>query len=157
MGCGKSNIGYHLARYLGYEFLDTDRIIEAETGFRVQYLFALHGEQYFRDLETAWCAKTLPTAHRAIIATGGGLPVSETNQAYLKKHSYVIWLDVALETLKARFIPTEKRPLASQLEEKFIERLPIYQALADMRYDAGEIDRATHIKLVDHLKRALCA
>ncbi|MFM7554937.1 MAG: shikimate kinase, partial [Verrucomicrobiota bacterium] len=52
MGVGKSTVGQILASILDFEFIDTDRVIEAREGRRISEIFAREGEGHFRDLET---------------------------------------------------------------------------------------------------------
>ncbi len=51
MGAGKTTVGERLARLLGWDFLDTDRWIEEDTGLGVAEIFREKGEAWFRDQE----------------------------------------------------------------------------------------------------------
>ncbi len=52
MGSGKSTVGAELALRLQLSFTDLDRRIEAVEGNTIAEIFAVHGEAYFRALET---------------------------------------------------------------------------------------------------------
>tara|TARA_Y100000389_G_scaffold156487_1_gene157363 strand:- start:6892 stop:7407 length:516 start_codon:yes stop_codon:yes gene_type:complete len=144
MGSGKSSVGRRLAGLIGYDFLDIDYILECQTGYHIQALFALKGEAYFRQLEAEWCQSELPTLEKTVIATGGGLIVNPHNQTALREYTTVVWLDVNLSDLKKRLRFDKKRPLSSQLETLYTDRKPLYSASAHIRfaYDDAVVDSA---------------
>jgi hypothetical protein len=52
MGSGKSTVGRALANKIGYQFLDSDREIEARCGVDIPTIFDYEGEAGFRDRES---------------------------------------------------------------------------------------------------------
>ena len=70
MGTGKTTIGRLLADRVGYEFVDTDAIIESRHG-PIADIFATQGEERFRSIERALAAE-LAERTRLVISTGGG-------------------------------------------------------------------------------------
>ena len=53
MGTGKSTVGRQVARELGFEFVDTDNLIEELAGVSVAKIFDQSGEAVFRKIERA--------------------------------------------------------------------------------------------------------
>ena len=53
MGTGKTSVGKELSRKLGYQFVDTDVLIEGREGKPVALIFKENGEDYFRKTEQA--------------------------------------------------------------------------------------------------------
>src|SRR6185369_10927575 len=51
MASGKTAVGRRLARRLGFDFVDTDQVIEDQAGATVSEIFAREGEPAFRRLE----------------------------------------------------------------------------------------------------------
>ena len=51
MGCGKSSVGRLAAKDLGFEFVDTDALVEERAGISISEIFATEGEATFRQLE----------------------------------------------------------------------------------------------------------
>jgi shikimate kinase len=109
MGSGKSTIAPLLAEQLGYQYFDTDQVIEQVAQRSISDLFAQAGEASFRDLETQVLAE-LATYGRKTIATGGGIVLKPENWGYLRQ-GVVIWLDVPLELLQTRLQHDQHRPL----------------------------------------------
>jgi shikimate kinase len=109
MGAGKSSTGITLADALGYQFFDTDAVIEAAAGQTIPEIFAQQGEAAFRQLETEVLAE-LSAYKQLVIATGGGIVTRQQNWSYLH-HGIVIWLDVPLDVLKQRLEGDMGRPL----------------------------------------------
>ena len=91
MGVGKSTVGQVLASLLGFEFIDTDRVIETRTGRRIADIFAEEGEAAFRALEARMVAE-LETRSGLVISTGGGLIVNPENLASLRGHALIVCL-----------------------------------------------------------------
>ncbi|HEX3470040.1 MAG TPA: shikimate kinase, partial [Silvibacterium sp.] len=71
MGAGKSTTGLLLAQKLGWQFLDTDAVIEARTGVTIAQLFEQRGEAAFRTFETE-TIRDYAQAEHLVLALGGG-------------------------------------------------------------------------------------
>ena len=110
MGTGKSSVGRQVADALHFDFLDTDRVIEARAGKSITEIFAQDGEPTFRDWERR-VVEELAKRNKTVIATGGGLPVKEGNLASLKTHALVVCLWAGPETIWERTREHQHRPL----------------------------------------------
>ncbi|HLP26439.1 MAG TPA: shikimate kinase, partial [Acidobacteriota bacterium] len=60
-GTGKSTVGRHAARTLGYTLLDVDHEIERAQGKPIPQIFAEQGEPAFRVMERAFIASGHPS------------------------------------------------------------------------------------------------
>lgn len=128
MGTGKTTIGRLLASRLGYLFLDSDKKVEYESNMTIREIFELHGEGYFRQKEEAVIAK-LARYHNVVIATGGGVVLSNENMRRLKKNGIIITLTASLETILERTARRTTRPLLLD----FLEREEIVNKLLHER------------------------
>jgi len=109
MGAGKSSTGAVLAQALGYQFFDTDAVVEAAAGQTIAEIFDRQGEAAFRQMETNVLAE-LSTYRRLVVATGGGIVTQRQNWSYLH-HGIVVWLEVSPDVLQARLARDTGRPL----------------------------------------------
>jgi len=136
MGSGKTTVGQALAQQLGYQFFDTDAVVEQVTGQTIAQIFAELGEAGFRDLESRVLSE-LSAYTRLAIATGGGVVTRRENWGYLR-HGVIVWLDVPLEQLQARLQTDTTRPLLqgkdglTQLQTLLDQRRSLY-AQADVQ------------------------
>lgn len=144
MGAGKSTLGKYLAKERKCRFIDTDLLIEAEQGRQIKDIFAVEGEEFFRQLETG-CLKTLlEQKETAVIAVGGGLPMREENQKLMKQLGKVVYLKARTETLVGRLTGDTKRPMlqGADLKERIITLMEIredtYKNLADLEYSTDD-------------------
>ena len=162
MGAGKSSTGKALALALGYQFFDTDAVLEAAAGRTIPDIFAEEGEAIFRQQETEVLAQ-LAAYRRLVIATGGGIVTQRQNWSYLH-HGIVVWLDVPLAVLAQRLAGETGRPLLQRpdwrqtLADLVEQRQPLY-AQADVRVAVGAEDNveaiaAQILSLVDERLRA---
>lgn len=127
--CGKSTVARLLAERTGRRVYDTDALITEREGMEITDIFAKHGEEYFRDAESAVIHDISQTSG-CIIATGGGAVLREKNISALKSNGKVYFIDKPLEEL----MPTDDRPLASSAEairKRYNERYATYCATAD--------------------------
>ena len=82
-GAGKSTVGSALAQELGWALVDSDHLIEAAYGARLQDITDALGKSAFLDTE----AKVISAikANRTVIATGGSVVYRDT--AMCKRHT----------------------------------------------------------------------
>lgn len=155
MASGKSSIGRHLAALLGREFIDTDSMIVAKHG-PITQIFDQLGESTFRQLEESAVAEAIRETKPAVISLGGGAIISPRNRALLENQT-VILLMTDLETVLSR-ANLEKRPLLRDDPEAWNrileERMPLYQAAADVTFDTGKLPRELLAqRIADWLRR----
>ncbi len=100
MGTGKSTVGKLLAALLGYDFVDTDAVIEERFG-PIPEIFATHGEAAFRARE-AEVALELSDRDGLVIGTGGGLMLQEASAQALDRTGAVFCLVASVDTIVAR-------------------------------------------------------
>ncbi|MDE7078289.1 MAG: AAA family ATPase, partial [Alistipes sp.] len=81
MGCGKSTLARKVARRLGVEAIDTDRVVEEQEGASVFDIFRYEGEERFRQIEREALERIIADPAAAVVSTGGGLPVWRDNMA----------------------------------------------------------------------------
>ena len=109
MGAGKTTVGRRLSQKIGWEFVDTDSLVEKNCGTSVNVIFEVEGEKGFR-LREKKVIEMVMNRDQQIIATGGGAPTLEKNRKYLSK-GFVIYLYVKPQSLWARLQHDDSRPL----------------------------------------------
>src|SRR5690349_9779443 len=97
MGAGKSAVGRALAELSGREFVDTDLLLQQRLGRPISQLFAVYGEDAFRDHETSILRSLEPLP--VVLATGGGIVVREENWSELRRLGTTIYLRATPETI----------------------------------------------------------
>ena len=136
MGCGKSTIGRKIAEMLSVSFFDTDQWIEEKEGITISEIFAAKGEAYFRDLETECLKELLKKEHLPmVVSVGGGLPVREENQKFLKQLGKVIYLKATPDTIYERLKGDTTRPLLQT--ENPLQRIKDMISFREEKYQAA--------------------
>jgi shikimate dehydrogenase len=143
MGCGKTTVGTRLAELQGYSFLDTDKYIEEKAGCSISEIFTKHGEEYFRNMETAVLRELNNSLSHTVISTGGGLPLRQENADELSKLGKVVYLRITPEEVMSRLAGDRTRPLLAcdnpeaKVRELLSYRNPIYEKGADLIVDVS--------------------
>lgn len=130
-GSGKTTIGKIIAQMLGRKFVDTDDLIREKCGCEISRIFAEHGEQYFRDIESEVIAE-ISKETCLVIATGGGAVLREQNADELSQNGRLIFIDADINEL----IATNDRPLSNtpeKLKQLYDTRYPIYCDRCDIK------------------------
>jgi len=141
MGAGKSKVGRRLALRLGLPFSDSDPEIEAAAGETIEEIFANRGEQVFRDGERRVIARLLAQPVH-VLATGGGAFMDPMTRSLIGRRGVSLWLRADLDTLVARVLRRNDRPLLKRGDPREIlaglieRRHPIY-AEANLTVDSG--------------------
>ena len=142
MGVGKTSVGTRLAKDLGYVFVDTDELIEADQKITITEIFSTFGEPYFRDVETR-VIKRLLEDEGQVISTGGGAVVRDENRKAFKENGVTICLTAHPESIYGRIRHETHRPLLqgpdpqTKIRELLAAREPYYRQ-ADFIVDTSE-------------------
>ena len=140
-GAGKSSIGVLLAKRLGYQFVDTDLLIQGEAHCRLQQIIAHHGLAAFKALEEKVVCRL--EARHSVIATGGSVVYSEVAMQHLQQLGRLVHLDLPLEALQRRVRNMDSRGLVLDPGETFADlyarRLPLYRRYAELTIACGEL------------------
>lgn len=139
-GSGKSSVGRALAACLGWQFIDTDERIEAQTGRTIAEIFTRDGEPKFRALETA-VIQDVARGARQVLSVGGGAVLDPENCASLRAAGVCVWLTAPAEELHRRTQAdpgtATRRPALTdatgvdEVRRLLAARQPLYAALAD--------------------------
>lgn len=153
-GAGKSTLAPLLAQRLGWQWMDTDRLLEAYYGRPLDGIYSHLGRDGFLACESGLVERL--GASRMVISTGGSVIYSPVAMDRLRLLGPVVWLRIGLQTFLSRVGDASGRGFArrpgQQLAEIFAERTPLYRDGCDLAVDT---DQGTPEQCVDRLVAAL--
>ena len=139
-GAGKSTVGVVLAKVTGNKFVDSDLVIQEQTGKLLHELITEHGLEGFLEIENQINAEL--DATKAVIATGGSVIYGKEAMEHLKEIGLVVYLKLSLESITDRLGDLQQRGVALKdgqgLKELYEERVPLYEKYADIIIDCEE-------------------
>ncbi len=144
MGAGKTSVSATLGEMLEREVVEMDTCIIRREGMSISDLFALKGEDYFRQCETALlreCSQWEPV----VVSCGGGVPMREENVQAMRACGTVVLLTAHPKVILERVKDDHSRPLLEgHKDERYIAQLMEqrrlkYQAAADITIDTSEL------------------
>lgn len=138
---GKSTAGVILAKILGYQFIDSDLIIQEKEQRLLKDIIAQDGLESFIAIEDNINSKI--KAKKSIIATGGSVIYGKRAMEHLGSIGCIIYLRVNFKTLDKRLGNIKKRGVVLKdnqgLEDLYNERCPLYERYAHVIIDAEEM------------------
>ncbi|WP_321419487.1 shikimate kinase [uncultured Desulfobacter sp.] len=137
---GKSTVGVLLAKQLGYDFLDTDILIQTKENMTLPQIIKKKGLKGFLDIEAAHVLGL--GTELQVISTGGSVIYRERAMRHLKKIATVVYLYADLPTLLTRLSDIEGRGVAidpsSSIDTLYKERTSLYDKFCDIKIVCGE-------------------
>ena len=149
-GAGKSTIGVVLAKVLGYQFLDSDLLIQKQEKRRLSEIIEEEGYKGFKDVENRVTASI--EAENPVIATGGSVVYCEEAMEHLKSIGTVVYLKLSLNALSKRLGNLKGRGVllreGQNLTDLYEERTPLYEKYADIVIDEEGKDLEASLEIL---------
>ena len=155
-GVGKSTVGVILAKVLGYEFVDSDLLIQKAEKRLLREIIAQEGQAGFLKIENRVNASI--DMEKTVIATGGSVVYCTEAMEHLKKIGTVVYLKLDYEILKKRLGNLRCRGVVLQkgqtLKDLYDERTPLYEKYADIVVDEKNLNiEETLQKILEKLEK----
>ena len=141
---GKSTIGVILAKVIGYDFIDSDLLIQRKEGKRLSEIIEEKGIDGFLAVENEVNASI--EASQCVIATGGSAVYGVEAMQHLREIGAVIYLQVDFDVIQKRLRNIRQRGVVLRegqtLRDLYDERTVLYEKYADLivREGSGEIE-----------------
>ena len=136
-GVGKSTVGVILAKVLGYQFVDSDLVIQKEEGKLLKEIIAEVGPVGFIEVENRINAG-LEVEH-SVVATGGSVVYGKEAMEHLKSIGVVVYLSLPYEEISRRLSDIKGRGVVLRdgqtLKDLYDERTLLYEKYADVQID----------------------
>lgn len=156
-GAGKSTLGVILAKIFGYEFLDSDLLIQKREGKLLCEIMEECGTEGFLKIEED--VNTSINADNTVIATGGSVVYERKAMQHFKEIGKIVYLELDYPSLQKRLGDMKARGVVLKdgqtLLSLYEERTPLYEAYADIILKEERTLEDTVEKLVDILKKEL--
>jgi len=141
-GCGKSTVGVLLAKALGMGFLDTDVVLQAKEGRKLQQIIDEIGIESFLDKEQEAIINLV--CHHTVIATGGSVVYREDSMEHLHRNGVVVYIRLPYAEISRRLSNLATRGVTLRdgqtLYDLYQERIPLYEKEADIVFDTVGLD-----------------
>ena len=137
-GAGKSSVGVILAKVLGYEFIDTDLVIQHREKRLLREIIADEGNEGFLAIENEVNA-TLK-ADKSVIAPGGSAIYGKEAMEHFKEIGTIVYLKLSYErlgNLKGRGVVLKE---GQTLKDLYDERSKLYEQYAEITVDESGRD-----------------
>lgn len=136
-GAGKSTIGVILAKIKGYQFIDTDLLIQEQEGRLLKDIIQEEGVDGFIGIENRINSNL--QAEHCVIATGGSVVYGEEAMKHLSEIGTVVYLRLDFKVLESRLGNIKNRGVVlregQDLRSLYEERVPLYERYAHITID----------------------
>lgn len=133
-GAGKSTVGVVLAKHAGFKFVDSDLVIQEQTGMLLHEIITKEGDDGFRQVENRINASL--QAKHSVIATGGSVIYGKDAMKHLREIGTVVYLKLSCEAIEERLGDLKERGVTLRegqtLRQLYDERIPLYERYADV-------------------------
>lgn len=147
---GKSTVGVVIAKRLGYEFIDTDLLIQKQENRLLKEIIEDEGIDGFLRIENQ--VNRDVQAERAVISPGGSVAYCQEAMEHYKKIGVVVYLRASFETINDRISNAKNRGVVLKegqtLEMLYEERVKLFEKYADLTIDEDGKDLGETIDLV---------
>lgn len=130
---GKSTVGVVIAKRLGYDFIDTDLLIQKQENRLLKEIIADVGNEGFLAIENQVNREV--EAERAVISPGGSVIYCKEAMEHFKEIGTVVYLQVSFETINSRISNAKNRGVVLKegqtLRDLYRERTELFEKYAD--------------------------
>ncbi len=130
---GKSTVGVVVAKRLGYDFVDTDLLIQKQEGKLLKEIIAQVGNEEFLRIENQVNREL--DVERAVISPGGSVVYCEEAMKHFQEIGIIIYLQVSYETIYHRIHNAKSRGVVLKegqtFRELYEERVALFEKYAD--------------------------
>ena len=130
---GKSTVGVVIAKRLGYDFIDTDLLIQKQENRLLKEIIADVGNEGFLAIENQVNREV--EAECAVISPGGSVIYCKEAMEHFKEIGTVVYLQVSFETIDARISCAKNRGVVLKegqtLHDLYEERTKLFEKYAD--------------------------
>lgn len=149
-GVGKSTVGVILAKSLGYQFIDSDLLIQSKEKRLLREIIANDGLERFIEIENEVNRSIRNTD--AVIATGGSAIYGKEAMEYFYETAIVVYLKLDYEELYRRIEDPVKRGVVLRPNQTFRdlydERCPLYEKYSHYVVDAQGLEIGTFMQKI---------
>ena len=153
MGSGKSSIGKKLSKMMKFDFVDTDNLIEENTGVDIPTIFEHEGETGFRERESK-ILQEISDYQQTVVGTGGGIIISKKNRGIIKKMGFAVYLTASIKELVYRTEHDKNRPLINsddaenKIRNIINDRKEYYENTSNMTISTDNYDTVKISKII---------
>ena len=130
---GKSTVGVVVAKRLGYEFVDTDLLIQKQENRLLKEIIADVGNEGFLEIENQ--VNRDVKAEKAVISPGGSIVYCQEAMEHYKEIGEIVYLKVSYETINNRISNAKNRGVVLKegqtLHDLYMERTMLFEKYAD--------------------------
>lgn len=130
---GKSTVGVVVAKRLGYEFIDTDLLIQKQEKKLLKEIIAEVGNEGFLEIENQVNRDVNP--EKAVISPGGSVVYCKEAMEHFKEIGAIVYLKVSYETINRRISNAKNRGVVLKegqtLKDLYDERTALFEKYAD--------------------------
>lgn len=147
---GKSTVGVVVAKRLGYEFIDTDLLIQKQENRLLKEIIEDEGIDGFLSIENQ--VNRDVQAERAVISPGGSVVYCQEAMEHYKEIGVVVYLRASFDTINNRIRNAKSRGVVLKegqtLEMLYEERVKLFETYADITIDEDGKNLGETIELV---------
>ncbi len=136
---GKSTVGVVVAKRLGYEFVDTDLLIQKQEKRLLKEIIAQEGNDGFLKIENQ--VNRDLQVEKAVISPGGSVVYCEEAMEHYKEIGTVVYLRVPFEEINRRISNAKNRGVVLKdgqtLKNLYDERVQLFEKYADLIVEEG--------------------
>lgn len=134
---GKSTVGIVVAKLMGYDFVDTDLLIQKQENRLLREIIADEGREGFLRIENKLNSEL--DIHHSVISPGGSAIYGADAMKHFKDIATVVYLKVSFEEICRRVGDPVKRGVVlrpgQDLHDLYIERTALFEKYADITID----------------------